>query len=628
MCGVAGAIALDPSWNRGRIENLVIRMCGLIQHRGPDDSGIKWTGSACFGSQRLSIIDLSAAGHMPMTDASERWTIAYNGEIYNFAAIRSELEGLGHHFRSQSDTEVVLYAYMEWGISGIDRFIGMFAFAVNDAQTDTTTLVRDRFGIKPLYYAQVGELIAFASEIKALMPALQRIRLESWRMLEWSLYRNIDAMSRGSILEDVKSVLPGECVEIQGGKIRHRTYYSPLEHVSPEEFGRFSRMSPDELVDEVDEVFVDAVHKRLVSDVPVGTLLSGGLDSNLTTAVAAQKSSDLSAFHVSVTGFGRMDERVYAEQLSKHLNIPFIPFELNGRNFRQSLARVSYLSDVPITHPNSVAYYLICNIAREHGVIVLLSGEGADELFGGYRFSYRRLLWLMKTERLRALIPNRIKDILALITYAQENLPISTHRIRETLPATIAMADRFARQEWRQRCSESYAFLANPRDQAVLGTMLSDLSDFLSPLLRRLDRMSMGVSVECRVPFLDHRLVHKAINMPLQYKVGAYSNKWALRQVAHRYMPKELAQRRKLGFPLPLANFIGPIARPELFRGGFCEQVLELRPKGIENALQGWQNRIHSIFGLIAMELWGRQFILGQSVQDVETLLADFEPRV
>ncbi|MEO1017106.1 MAG: asparagine synthase (glutamine-hydrolyzing) [Pseudomonadota bacterium] len=626
MCGLAGAVALDSTWEPERLHKVVRQMCAVIEHRGPDDSGIVQRNSVCLGSQRLSIIDLSLAGHMPMTEPSGRWCIAYNGEVYNHEEIREELTELGHQFRSRTDTEVVLHAFMEWGVDALQRFVGMFAFAIYDSETEIVTLARDRYGIKPLYYLQTGHIVAFASEIKALLPAQDTLSVNSWRLLEWSLYRNIDTLSRSSILEGVINILPGEIVEIQGEKISHHTYYSPLDHVSEESFQRHSGLSSDKLVDDFDRVFTDAVHKRMMSDVPVGTLLSGGLDSNLTTAVAAQKSRELSAFHVSIKGFPKLDERAHAEGLARHLSIPFIPLEFDGKLFRQSLAKVSYLSDVPITHPNSVAYYLICQIARQHGVIVLLSGEGADELFGGYRFSYRRMLWLMKTARIRALVPSAVRDMLALLVYDQEGLPVSSYRFRETLPATIAITDKFSRQAWRDECARSYSFVRNPRDRVVLGTMLSDLADFLTPLLRRLDRMSMGNSVECRVPFLDHRLVHKAINLPLSHKVGSYSNKWALRQVAHRYMPKEFAQRRKMGFPLPLMNYIAPLAQPEFFRSGFCEQVLELRSVGIESALKDWNNRVHAVFGLLAMELWGRQFVLGQSLEMVEAHIAKFEP--
>ena len=209
MCGIAGVICFDSDCGGQLHESLVRTMCELTAHRGPDDSGVMSRSRYALGSQRLSIIDLSPAGHMPMSDASGRWWITYNGEVYNFETVREELLRLGHSFRSRTDTEVILHAYMEWGEGCMDRFVGMFAFAILDAERGDVALVRDRYGIKPLYYARSGSHLLFASEIKALMGLLERPQVDRHSLLEWSLYRNVDALTPETLVEDVHSVLPG-----------------------------------------------------------------------------------------------------------------------------------------------------------------------------------------------------------------------------------------------------------------------------------------------------------------------------------------------------------------------------------------------------------------------------------
>jgi asparagine synthase (glutamine-hydrolysing) len=624
MCGLAGVIRLGDGNDGIDAEALVKRMCDLQAHRGPDDSGVIALGRVSLGSRRLSIIDLSTAGHMPMCDSTGRWWIAYNGEVYNFAGIREELLKLGHTFRSHTDTEVILHAYMEWNSACLERFVGMFAFALCDTHSGEVVLVRDRYGKKPLYYTQIGDLVMFSSEMKALMIGRNDLRVDKQSLCEWFLYRNVDGLTSRTLVEGIFSVLPGQIVTIGPRRLEMSQYYSPISHVSQSEYERFLAARPEAVVDEIEEILNDAVHLRLVSDVPVGTLLSGGLDSSLVTAIAAKYTKDLTAFHVSVEGFPNLDERRYAEQLTQSLGLPFVPYALKGSEFRRMLPFVTYLSDLPLTHPNSVAYYLISKVAREHDVIVLQSGEGADELFGGY-WNYRRRRRLLQLEPLLRKVPERLLSILALFVYANAGMPVSAHRFRELLPPTVDFLDRYARIEWGERCEEAYAFLSRRSDRIIQGAMLADLGDFLTPLLRRLDRTSMGASVETRVPFLDHRLVHKAINLPLAYKVGARADKWVLKQIATRYVPESLVTRKKAGFPLPVDNYVNPLARPEFFADGFCEEFLGLSRRGVSRTMSSWRRWAYGAFGLITLEIWGRIYFMGEPVDRIVELIEQCE---
>lgn len=627
MCGIAGLVCLDARCPGEDHEHMVRQMCDVQAHRGPDDSGIVVLDRVCLGSRRLSIIDLSPAGHMPMSDPTGRWWITYNGEVYNFRELRRDLERHGHEFASNTDTEVVLHAFMEWGDRCVERFNGMFAFAIYDRSSRTVVLARDRFGIKPLYHTRRGGHVLFGSEIKALVRPGAEASLERGRVIEWFLYRNVDSGRPSTLFEGVSSVRAGRVEAIAPDGIASRRAYRVTDHVSERQFGRFARAGTAQVVGEFDAVLNDATRMRLVSDVPVGTLLSGGLDSSLITAMAAQHRRDLTAFHVSVAGFPKLDERDFARDVARHTGIELVCRELTGANFRRGLAKAVCLSDLPLSHPNSVAYALISRVARSQGVRVLLSGEGADEIFGGYAWNYRRTRYLSRLAPLLRALPDAASNLLAMLAFAQLGMPVTSRGFRNLLPPTVDLIDRYDRKIGRSECEEAYGFVARSADRAVLGAMLADLHDFLSPLLRRLDRMSMGASVESRVPFLDHRLVHHTINLPLSYRIGTYSDKWILRRIARDYLPARVLRRRKAGFPLPLAHFLEPLATRDFFVDGFCQEQLGLDSRGLDRLLEGWRRWVLAFFGLTTFEIWGRIFMRGQSPEAVRDRIVRLEPR-
>ncbi len=627
MCGIAGLVCLGDACGREDHAALVRQMCSLQRHRGPDDEGVVPLGKVCLGAVRLSILDLTDAGRMPMADEQGDWWISYNGEVYNFKELRRELIDLGHAFRSQTDTEVVLHAYKEWGEASLDRFVGMFAFAVCDRRSNRLTLVRDRFGIKPLYYMRLENHLFFSSEIKALTKVNPGIRLNRQGLLEWSLYRNVEVLSPETLFEDVYSVLPGQRVVIEEGKVSHQTYYFPPAQVDESLYGRFATERPDAVVEQIEGLLTASTRDRLVSDVPLGTLCSGGLDSSLITALAARDSREVTAFNVSIEGYPSLDEKIYAEEACRALDIPLVSYAMRGEVFRRELPGVIYACDLPLSHPNSVAYALICQVARDNGVIVLLSGEGADELFGGYRWRYRRHRTLLRVIRLLRLFPRQVRRGVQMVGYASAGMPATSLHFDSLLPVTVSMIDNWSRSEWRRQCEDAYRFIPDLDDRSVLGTLLGDLSDFLTPLLRRLDRTSMSRSIEVRVPFLDHRMVRMAVNLPLDYRSGKRSDKWVLKQIARRYLPGRIANREKVGFPLPLDDYLKPLARPDLFNNGFCAQVLGMRSFGIRDLLGSWDQNIFAFFNLLTLEIWGRLFILGHSLDEVNESMSRLEPR-
>jgi asparagine synthase (glutamine-hydrolysing) len=619
MCGLAGLVCLGGTCPEESHRRLVRRLCDLQAHRGPDHTGVQSLGPVCLGANRLSIIDLSPAAHMPLATEDGRWWISYNGEVYNFQPLREELTGRGHVFRSRSDTEVVLRAFAQWGESCLDRFVGMFAFAVYDRETDRLVLARDRFGKKPLYHATRDGHILFASELKALLCVSDGLRVNQARLIEWWLYREVDPGSRETLVEDVYSLPAGHLLRITGGQPDPpRCYYSTTAQVDAAAYDRLAR-APDRVVlGEVESRLVAAVRDRLVSDVPLGTLLSGGIDSSLITALAARERPGLVGFNVSVEGRAALDESRYARAVARTVGVELRVYPLTAEAYRRALVRAVYHSDAPLTHPNSVAFLLVSQLARASGVTTLLSGEGADELFGGYRQRYRRYRQLLRVRSLLERAPARVRTALALVGATASGLPVT--RFGEyggLLRHTIAVLDRYARDALHLRGADAYRFVASESERAVLAAMLADLSLFLPPLLQRLDRMSMAASVECRTPFLDHRLVSLVVNLPLAYRLRGRVDKWIVKEIAQRYLPRSIAYRKKVGFPLPLREYLAPLARLGTFRGGFCETVLGLHPRGLAAAVSGWSDNVDGFFSLLTLEIWGRLFFLREPLDEV-----------
>jgi len=619
MCAIAGMICLTPACGRDDHLDVVRTMSDQQVHRGPDDHGADVFSGAALASNRLSIIDLSRAGRMPMSDEAGRHWIVYNGETYNFRPLRAELAAAGHTFRSNTDTEVVLHAFQEWGTASFEKLIGMFAFAIFDQETQTTTLVRDRFGKKPLYYTMRDGHLLFASEVKALLRVNAAPVLNYQRLIEWSLYRNTDFGSRETLLDNVFSLPPGHFLRIVRGNVEPaHCYYSPESQVDVDHYERLARQPTAVVTAQVESLIVSAVGDRLVSDVPLGTLCSGGIDSSLVTMLCARARPNVMAYHVSVAGYDDLDESAYAKQVAEAAGIPLLIYPLTAEAFRENLVRAIYHSDFPLTHPNSVAFLLVCEFARRHGAIILLSGEGADELFGGYMQRYRHFRQFRRAQRLLATFPRKVRKALAFAGYASEGIPVTSFSEYEGLLAhTTAFLDKFAREDLRLRCEEAYAFVQAPAERAILGAMLADLTNFLTPLLRRLDRMSMAASVECRTPFLDHHLVREVVNLPLNYRLRGRTDKWILKQIAARHLPSDVVYRPKVGFPLPVREYLAPLAQQEFFMNGFALDYLGLHQRGFADAVSNWQQNVAGFFNLLALEIWGRLFMLNEPIDEV-----------
>jgi asparagine synthase (glutamine-hydrolysing) len=616
MCGIVGCTEALAELASAR---------DSMHHRGPDDAGLSWGSDANqsvgLAQRRLAIIDCSPAGHQPMVDSQQEMTIVFNGEIYNFLELRHELEGLGHHFRSRSDTEVLLAAYRQWGENCPRRLNGMFAFCIYDNSQRKLFLARDRAGEKPLFYWYRNGRLVFASEIKALLQLPGVSRQLNHDALEYYLaYGYVPGDM--CLLQGIQKLPQGHAMTYDMARDRlHVWRYWQLPEHRPDE-----NASDEQLVDELETHLEDSVRRQLVADVPVGILLSGGLDSSLVTAMAARVSTKpIKTFTVSFPGHGHYDEAPYARQIASHFGTEHI--ELAGE--MQSIDLLPLLAqqfDEPLADDSIVPTYLVSKLIREHATVAL-GGDGGDELFGGY---YQHS-WIQQLEQRRRyfpqflagllrgpathLIPTGMRGrnyLLALLQdvpggIAQFNLYFDAAERRDLLTTSKAQSGRSSTPE------QFKAELATRFDSTLLKSTGVDFMTYLvDDILVKVDRSSMLASLEVRAPFLDYRLIEFAFGrVPDRLKATAHERKILPRKLGQRLLPSNMDLRRKQGFSLPLdswfqngwGTFVGDILRDadsRLFSQKFIQGLIEGQRKG--------RNNTRRLFSLTMFELWRRHY--------------------
>jgi asparagine synthase (glutamine-hydrolysing) len=571
MCGICGIVHADPT--RVVDESELLAMRDAISARGPDDAGTYAASGVALGSRRLSILDLSPRGHMPMRTEDGRYHIAYNGEVYNAAELRRALEEKGVRFRSGTDTEVVLQLYAAEGPSALERLNGMFAFAIWDAVKRELFLARDRLGIKPLYYVNDGETLRFASEQKALFASGVRPSFDAATWRELLCFRYV--AGEATPYEGVRRLLPGHFMLWRDGSVSLHRWWKLSERASSVE-----GLSRSALASWYRETFDDAVRLRRISDVPVGVLLSGGLDSGTVAAsLAAQSGEGIHSFTVSFGDEG-YDESPLARKVAEKWRLTYHETRLDGSELCQRLMRAIWLNDEPMVHGNELHIWAISEVAKRT-VTVLLSGEGADETLGGY-VRYRPLKHLGALRAASALLPRgfvasrtegRIRKLARMLDLGSRDAFVLFNAC-DVLPVDIEPLgvdgeDDFAYR--REMLSEAQA--AHP-GEPLRQAMYLDQHTFLCSLLDRNDRMTMGASIECRVPFLDYRIVERLAASPTAALFPDGRSKAVLRDALGDRLPPEVLAGKKWGFGVPWSTYFRTV--PELRR--IVEELPEARP--------------------------------------------------
>ena len=617
MCGIAGWVA-KPGAPLG--DETMARMLEAIAHRGPDDEGTRAfrdgaTGwRVALGHRRLAIIDPNGA-QQPMCDAGAGLALIFNGEIYNFRELRKELSSAGYAFKRDSDTEVLLRAYQHWGPGLVEHLRGQFAFALWDAQAGRLLLARDRYGEKPIYLAECAHGLVFASEIKALrcVPGLAS-GVDLGAVWDYLAYRYVPGPK--TLFAGVRKLMPGTIGIWEQGGFRETRYWSP-----PDQKALVAKPSSGEELEGFLSHMEDAVRLQMVSDVPFGAFLSGGIDSSTVVALMSRHNSKVRTFSV---GFGdaRYSELEYAGEVARHFGTAHHELRVDPANMMELLPSLVAYRDAPVSEPSDIPIYMLAREASRT-VKMVLTGEGSDEILGGYpkhvaeRFSgdWQR-------------IPGFVRR--GLVEPLVRSLPYRFRRAKTAI-ATLNIEDRDERYaRWfgaldrneRARLSvlrmNGFDTLEKPakENSALRSILYFDQTSWLPDnLLERGDRMTMAASIEGRVPFLDHKLAEYVSGLPDEYRVRGLRTKWILREAARKLLPRRILERPKVGFRVPVNEwFRGPmrdfvsdhlLSKGSLTRRYYDPPVLD---RVVSEHLQGRQNHEKLLWTLLNLEIWHRRY--------------------
>jgi asparagine synthase (glutamine-hydrolysing) len=643
MCGIAGFWELKARDDMQGMEKLARKMADSIHYRGPDAGGSWADGGAgvAFGHRRLSIIDLSEAGAQPMRSSCGRFVICYNGEIYNAPELKKELQAAGRSFAGHSDTEVIVEACGEWGVEKtITRLIGMFAMAIWDRNERALWLVRDRLGIKPLYWGQFGDLVLFGSELKALRvhpgwsPELDRSALAG-------LMRHNYIGCPHSIYKGVHKLPPGNLLRIdERGKPRIEAYWS-LEQVARDGQRTRDSRSDVEVIDDLESLLGDAVRRRMVADVPLGAFLSGGVDSSTVVALMQQHSErPVRTFSIGFHEEG-FDEARYAGEVARHLGTEHTELYVSENHAQRMIPQLPEIYDEPFSDSSQIPTYLISALTREH-VTVSLSGDGGDELFAGYNRYFHAEAIHAKVGRLprpvrvalaalmRSFSPDAWQCLFRMVPgrWRPPQAGDKMHKLAKIISGDKHALYRRLISHWEdpeQLVMASKEYRGIVWDDSVADVVpdftermqyLDTLTYLPDDILTKVDRSSMAVSLEARVPLLDHRVVEMAWRLPMQMKVRGGESKWALRQLLYRHVPRELIERPKMGFGVPIHTWLRGSLREwaedlldesELRRDGILDAA-SIRQKWREH-LSGHQNWQYHLWDVLMFQAWKRRWL-------------------
>ena len=545
MCGIAGF-----NWND---KAAVEKMAHTLRHRGPDDQGCYCDNNVSLGHRRLSIIDTSDKGRQPME--FEDLVIIYNGEVYNFKELRSLLESEGYVFRSGTDTEVVLYSYHKWGPACVEKFNGQWALCVYDKKKNTLFLSRDRFGIKPLYYYFDGDRFIFASELKAIRQHRLDLKIDT-SAVNFFFYQKYIG-SDLTIFENCHKLKPSENLvfDLNQKQIRKTKYYD-IEHEITDSVAR----PLADRIESIENTITDAVEKRLVADVPVGSFLSGGIDSSLISAVIAQGKKDFDTFSIGFKDTS-YDEVKYSRLVSEHIKTDH---HIEYLDIDEDL--IEYIianMDEPFGDSSVLPTFLLSKITRKN-VTVSLSGDGGDEVFGGYDSyqAYKLARYVPKAAIQLAkpmvnLLPPSEKKLSLTFKMKKFTSDFDSNINKRHLDWMATFTDSHRRDLLKDNFAGTDSFINFSAEKSLVSVQLNDIHNYLpGDILKKVDLASMLNSLEARVPFLDHTLVPLVLSLPAKYKIRLFKTKWLLKKIASTHLPPEIIHRPKRGFTVPVSRWV------------------------------------------------------------------------
>ena len=625
MCGIAGIVSLGGTPVAG-LEQRLQAMSDLVAHRGPDGDGVVVLsgGSVGLAHRRLSILDLGDSGAQPMCADNATWLV-HSGEIYNYVELRREL-GARWRFRGQSDTESVLAAYDAYGTDLVERLRGMFAFALWDEQRRRLFCARDRFGIKPFYYTVVADTLYFASEAKALLPFVPTVETDAAALAEYLTFQY--TIGDHTLFRGIKQLLPGHALVSENGRVRTWRYWDVRYEIDFDHNAAYFRRRLTELLE-------DSLRLHLRSDVPVGSYLSGGIDSSLVSILSArQDPANRLAFHGKFTQFPGYDESGYARMAAETAGSVLHEIVITAEHFRDHIQDVIYHLDFPVAGPGSFPQFMVSKLAAEH-VKVVLGGQGGDEIFGGYA----RYLIAYFEQCIKAALDGTYRDgnyvvtiesIVPNLGLLREYKPMITEFWRQDLFGPLderylrlidRSSDMVDEVDWsaldRERVLEDFRAIFNNRENVRKEAYFDSMTHFdfkclLPALLHVEDRMSMAHGLESRVPLLDHPLVEFAATLPADVKFEGGQTKHLLKTACAGVLPAPLLDRRdKMGFPVPLKEWFTGELR-DMVADVFHSTRARTRPfvngDAVLANLDGTSRFSRKIWGLLSLELWHQTF--------------------
>ncbi|MCH8904431.1 MAG: asparagine synthase (glutamine-hydrolyzing) [Bacteroidetes bacterium] len=638
MCGIAGVVAFTGQAREYQSD--IEQAVSTLSQRGPDSNGIFIHNHIAFGSSRLSIIDTSEKANQPLHDANARYVIVYNGEIYNYKELRKELLQKGVEFKTESDTEVLLNMYIHFKDDFLNRLNGFYSFAIYDKETGSVFIARDKIGIKPLLYYQDDDKLIFASEMKALLAFPIRRKIDSTSLYQYLQLNYIPAPA--TILEGVQKLEPGNYLEYSNNEIKKVSYYNIEISSNPDIKSNHYNDQKTQLRKLID----NSVEKRMISDVPLGSFLSGGLDSSIIVATAAQFTKKLSTFTISYPDDPMYDESKYAAMVAKKFNTDHTVFEVNNDSLFEHLDNVLNYLDEPFADSSALPVYILSNLTRQN-ITVALSGDGGDELFAGYNkhhaewlslikdsrgkmLSWFSLLWKVLPQSRNSFISNKVRQYNRFSTGAKLS---SADRywywatFTDEKMAAEMMVTGFDEKEYDNRKQHILRYLNNEtnsldngsEDQKMNEVLRTDATLVLpNDMLHKVDMMSMANSLEVRVPLLDHNIVDYIFSLQADAKIDKHRQKKLLRDAYEEILPPEILTRPKHGFEVPLLSWFTTGLRDRIEKEWLNEAFIQEQGIFDPAMMRKVKNRLYSsrpgdiqnvVWRLIVFQNWYKKYM-------------------